>query len=175
MPFKQLSPGILGKEEQYILLVHVEQLKYVNCTVFSLAFLQYIWEHLYSTKSARDVGTLYQIRQRFGLVNVSAKVKNNFESANSLMLSLTKAYLCSAFMEYAGLEKLDGTPKNINLEDGNLQNVIGCFVDEYVMVEFDVEKTLRQQKEQAQQQANSASPIPSQQSPIHLGTIFCAV
>ena len=108
--------------------------------LFFYSLLQYIWEQLYNTKSARDVGTLYNIRQRFGLVNVSSKVKNNFESANSLMLSTTKAYLCSAFMEYAGLERLDGNPKNItSLEPKDLEKVIGGFVDEYVMVEFDVE------------------------------------
>ena len=71
------------------------------------------------------------------------------------MLSVTKAYMCSALMEYVGLEKLDGVPTKISsLEDKDLQNVIGSFVDEYVMVEFDVEKALRQQKEQAQQNGN---------------------
>ena len=123
--------------------------------LFFYSLLQYIWEQLYNTKSARDVGTLYNIRQRFGLVNVSSKVKNNFESANSLMLSTTKAYLCSAFMEYAGLERLDGNPKNItSLEPKDLEKVIGG---------FDVEKVLRQQKEQAQQQMNTApAPRPCQ-------------
>jgi len=31
-------------------------------------------------------------------------------------------------------------------------SIIGCFVDEYVMLEFDVEKVVRQQKERARQQ-----------------------
>ena len=132
--------------------------------LFFYSLLQYIWEQLYNTKSAQDVGTLYNIRQRFGLVNVSPKVKNNFESANSLMLSTTKAYLCSAFMEYAGLERLGGNPKNItSLEQKDLEKVIGSFVDEYMMVEFDVEEVLRHEKEQAQQQMNKApAPRPCQ-------------
>ena len=116
------------------------------------------------------MGTLYNLRQRFGLVNVSSKVKSNFESANSLMLSATKAYLCSAFMEYAGLERLDGTPKEITSTDPkDLERIIGCFVDEYVMLEFDVEKALRQQKEQELQQPQAEAAVTErfQQSPVH--------
>ena len=85
------------------------------------------------------------------------------------MLSATKAYLCSAFMEYAGLERFDGTPKQITSSDPkDLERIIGCFVDEYVMLEFDVEKALRQQKEQLlqQPQAEAAGTERFQQSPI---------
>ena len=82
------------------------------------------------------------------------------------MLSAREAYLhvCSAFMEYAGLERLDGAPKKITSSDWkDLERIIDCFVDEYVMLEFDVEKALRQQKEQAlqQPQAKAAATIPS--------------
>ena len=87
------------------------------------------------------------------------------------MLSATKAYLCSAFMEYAGLETLDGNPKNItSSEPKDLEEIIGCFVDEYVMLEFDVEKALRQQKERAQQQANTVTVPRNEHSPIVPGT-----
>ena len=85
------------------------------------------------------------------------------------MLSATNAYLCSALMEYAGLEQLDGAPKKITSSDPkDLERIIGCFVDEYVMLEFDVEKALRKQKEQAlqQPQAEAAAAEPRfQRSP----------
>ena len=69
-------------------------------------------------------------------------------------------------MEYAGLERLDGTPKKITSTDPkDLERIIGCFVDEYVMLEFDVEKALRQQKEQPQAEAAVTEPM-FQQSPI---------
>ena len=101
-------------------------------------------------------------------------MKNNFESVNSLMLSVTKAYLCSAFMEYAGLTTLDGTPKNINAtsQPKALEEFIGSFVDEYVMLEFDVEKALRQQKEQAAKlaQANANSACNDEPSTNQPGT-----
>ena len=73
-------------------------------------------------------------------------------------------------MEYAGLERLNGTPKQITSSDPkDLERIIGCFVDEYVMLEFDVEKALRQQKEQVLHtpQAEAAVTERFQQSPIH--------
>ena len=74
-------------------------------------------------------------------------------------------------MEYAGLERLDGTPKQITYTDPkDLERIIGnCFVDEYVMLEFDVEKALRQQKEQELQQPQAEAAVTEwfQQSPVH--------
>ena len=73
-------------------------------------------------------------------------------------------------MEYAGLEKFDGTPKQITSSDPkHLERSLVFFVDEYVMLEFDVEKALRQQKEQLlqQPQAEAAGTERFQQSPIH--------
>ena len=74
-------------------------------------------------------------------------------------------------MEYAGLEQLDGAPKKITSSDPkDLERIIGCFVDEYVMLEFDVEKALRQQKEQAlqQPQAEAAATEPRFLAITHL-------
>lgn len=68
-------------------------------------------------------------------------------------------------MEYAGLQTLDGTPKNIISSDPkDLEKIIGSFVDEYVMLECDVEKARRQQKEQAEKQANACRIHHDQQS-----------
>ena len=47
------------------------------------------------------------------MVNVSNKVQKNYKSAESLMLSTTKAYLCFAFMKWAGLQTLDDKPVNL--------------------------------------------------------------
>jgi len=133
---------------------------------------QYTWEQLYDTHSSRDVGTLYHIRQNFGLVNVSSNVKDNFESACSLMLSMTKAYMCNAFMEWAGLSSLDATPmklKFLNPKSSEQEKreymhvVIGGFVNEYIMVECDVEKELRTQREQARQQHQEQGRVQAQQ------------
>ena len=63
----------------------------------------------------RDVGTLYNLRQQFRMVNVYSDVKKNYKSAELLMLSATKAYLCCTFMQWAGMEEMSGTPVNIKL------------------------------------------------------------
>ena len=83
-------------------------------------------------------------------MNVSNKVQKNYKSAESLMLSATQTYLCSAFKTWAGLEELDGVPVNLpklpknsdttEVKEEYLFTQIGKFVDEFVLVEFDVER-----------------------------------
>lgn len=126
-----------------------------------LMLFQYVWEQLYkaTTISGRDVGTLYNLRQHFRLVNVSNKVKKNYKSAENLMLSATQAYLCSAFKIWAGLEKLDGIPVNLpklpqssdttEVKKEYLFTQIGKFVDEFVLVEFDVERAWMEAREES--------------------------
>lgn len=115
-------------------------------------------EQLYNTTtiSGRDLGTLYHLRQHFRLVNVSNKVH---KSAESLMLSATQAYLCSAFKTWAGLEELDGVPVNLpklpknsdttEVKEEYLFTEIGKFVDEFVLVEFDVERAWMEAKNES--------------------------
>ena len=76
------------------------------------------------------------------------KVKKNYKSAEHLMLSATKAYLCEAFVTWAALEKLDGTPTKICVPSSDnskeekksfLNATIGKFVEQYVLTEFDLE------------------------------------
>ena len=63
------------------------------------------------------------------------------------MLSATKAYLCEAFITWAGVQNMDATPpwfKEVqSAEDHSEQwktlQHLGKFVDEFVMTEFDVE------------------------------------
>ena len=108
------------------------------------------------------MGTLYHLRQHFRLVNVSNNVKKNYKSAENLTLSATKAYLCTAFKTWAGLEKLDGLPSNlpklptssdtIEIKKEFIEKHIGKFVDEFVLVEFDVEKAWMEGVEERDQQ-----------------------
>ena len=93
--------------------------------------------------SGREVGTLYHLRQLFHMTNVYASVKKNYKSAENLMLSATKAYICCSFMMFAGLESLEDTPSKIQLPPDDADNdlkaeffkdTIRQFVDKYVMV-----------------------------------------
>ena len=98
------------------------------------------------------------------MTNVYSKVKQNYESADNLMLCATKEYLCCAFKSWAGLDNLD-TLTLIDKKASDKQKtkfideVISKFVEEFAFVEFDIEKALREQQEQrncpADQQATT--------------------
>ena len=84
------------------------------------------------------------------------------------MHEVTKSYLCEAFMEWAGLESMQSTPRNITVPTLHsqqekkvkfLNETIGAFVDEYILPEFDVEKVWRLQREQKAQQRNQQEGI----------------
>jgi hypothetical protein len=98
------------------------------------------------------------------MTNVYASVKKNYKTAENLMLSTTKAYLCCAFMDFAGIDSLEGTPSKITLPSQEssdkekttlFTDIIGKFVENYVMVEFDVERAWREQQEQRRIQATA--------------------
>lgn len=112
------------------------------------------------------------------MVNVYSDVKKNYKSAELLMLSATKAYLCCAFMQWTGMESLNGVPVNIKLphpetsteneREDFLKSTIGRFVEEYVLVECNVEQAWREQQEQRRQQrchADNADSQPTAHAP----------
>lgn len=55
------------------------------------------------------------MRQNFGMVNVKSSMKKNYKAAESLMSSVTKANLCSAFMPWSGIKSLHGNPTKISI------------------------------------------------------------
>ena len=87
----------------------------VTCSFEQL--YMYIWELLYKPTAVcgREKGTLYYMRQNFGMVNVKSSVKKNYKAAESLMLSVTKANLCSAFMVWSGMKSLEDKPTKISI------------------------------------------------------------
>jgi hypothetical protein len=106
--------------------------------------------------SGREEGTLYNFRQQFSMTNVYKDVKKNYKSAEHLMLCSTKAYVCSAFMSWAGMENLDDDPEHLiipskysKIEEKQdfVERDIGSFVEQYVLSEFDVEKAQREEIE----------------------------
>lgn len=78
-------------------------------------------------------------------------------------------------MEWAGLDGLNAMPQKIKLLQSSsseqdkrqyLNDVLGAFVDEYIMAECDVDKELRTQSEQAEQQRNGTQ-VPAEQPVIN--------
>lgn len=77
------------------------------------------------------------------------------------MLSATKAYICAAFMTWAGTTDTATYPSRVSsiakernsaVHWESLQIQIGKFVDEYVLTEFDNERALWEQLEQKLQE-----------------------
>ena len=78
-------------------------------------------------------------------------VKKNFKASAELLQEVTKAYVCEAFMEWAGLDSMDGTPRNITIphlnttkvvKKGFMESIIGKFVDEFILPNLDAEKAM---------------------------------
>ena len=70
------------------------------------------------------------------------------------MLLATKAYICAAFMAWAGTTDTATSPswvssiakeRNSAVQWESLQIKIGKFVDEYVLTEFDIERAWQEQ------------------------------
>ena len=74
------------------------------------SFLTLIWESLYSTHSSRDVGTLYHLRQAIHRNNVTANPKKDVEACEQFMLSVTRAYLVVAALDFFGIETVSDKP-----------------------------------------------------------------
>ena len=92
---------------------------------------------------------------------MTSRVKDNYSSCESLMLSATKAYICAAFMTWLGIADTSTSPpwvssiakeKNSAVQWESLHIQLGKFVDEYVLTEFDIERAWRDQVEQQRQQ-----------------------
>lgn len=99
--------------------------------------------------------------QSFRLLNVPPRVKDNYSCCESLMLSATKAFMCAAFMSWAGTADTTATPawvhsivekKDPAVQWESLSRQLGKFVDEFVMTEFNIEKAWREQLEKQRQQ-----------------------
>ena len=157
----------------------------------SFILLQFVWEELYKATPAygREVGTLYHLRQSFKLVNVPSDVRKNYASCESLMLSATKSYLCSAFITWAEITSTKDTPSyvtenikkdaSITEQKQFLESYLGKFVDEFVLTEFDIEKKWeeenerkRKEKEAEQRRGSQGSAPANSENLFPPGMIF---
>ena len=128
-----------------------------SCKLTSCLSFKYVWEQLYNTKSAREIGTLYNLRQKLRKNNVYADVKKNYKAAAQFMSEVTAAYICESFMQWTGLENLNDNPPNImipspqctnRVKENFLTTVIGKFVDEFVLPELDIERNWKKEVQQ---------------------------
>ena len=66
-----------------------------------------IWNHLYSTGSARDAGTLYAMRNAIDARNVSNDPHNWYYAASEFLDKVTDAYLINGALVHFGMATID--------------------------------------------------------------------
>jgi hypothetical protein len=114
---------------------------------------------LHKPGSAREVGTLKFFREKYNRRNVTPeKVTNSYEGSEQFLLSVGKAYILEAAMEFWGLQSVTDSPTKyvpppgiIHMgEDSKLEyfnRVVGAFVDEFVTPDPDKEDLIAHQPE----------------------------
>lgn len=97
------------------------------------------------------MGTLKFFREKYNRRNVTPeKVADSYEGTEQFILSVGKAYLLNAALNFWGMEKLDDHPtkhvpppgiihKTNEKKIEYFNEVIGSFVDEYVIADVDKE------------------------------------
>ena len=104
-----------------------------------------IWFHLYSTLSARDTGTLYQIRNLIDSRNVTRDPANNYYAAKELLDKFRDAYLINGALYHFGMTTVDseptkncyeGPPNHSPSKEEYVRKSVRSFIDEHVMNGF---------------------------------------
>ena len=132
-----------------------------------------IWEKLYNTQSSREIATLYYFRQKFGRTNVPNQVKKNYSGAEALILQVSRAYICEAFMTWAGMDSLHSVPTSHIVpkkcaaqeeKTAYIEEQIGAFVDKYCLLNADVEQMWTLSESQRRSQREAANVTSSNQT-----------
>ena len=63
-----------------------------------------IWKYFYSTSSAKEVGTMYQVRNLIGLTNVSKSPGKNFNASDDFIKLIITSYIVTAATEYLKMD-----------------------------------------------------------------------
>ena len=115
--------------------------------------LQFVYNYLYKSASVREAGTLKYFREKYNRKNVTPeKVANSYEGSEQFLLSVGKAYIVEAATEFWGLQNVNDSPtkhlppKGIlhlsqEVKQEYFDQVIGAFVDEFVIPDPDTENS----------------------------------
>lgn len=111
--------------------------------------MQVVWKYFYSTGSAGDHGTMYQLRNLIGRSNVSADPVHKFNESDDFFKLLIKCHILVAAMEEFKMKALDDTPclsgvsklEDLWMEPADrrksvLRSICGKIVDNFVCFEF---------------------------------------
>lgn len=108
--------------------------------------------NLHKPESVREVGTLKFFREKYNRRNVTPdKITKSFEGCEQFLLSVGKAYILEAALEFWGMQSLADVPSK-HVPPAGIQHMskerksayfhkhIGAFVDEFVMADPDKEE-----------------------------------
>ena len=115
-----------------------------------------MYSYLYKAESVREVGTLKFFRERLDRKNVTPHkvTAKSYEGCEQFIISTGKGYLLEAAMEFLGMNSLGDKPTKHSPPKGILHQplakkkeyfdeVVGAFVDEFVMADPDHESVLQ--------------------------------
>nr|XP_054757175.1 uncharacterized protein LOC129263286 [Lytechinus pictus] len=104
-------------------------------------FLEVIWKVLYSTKSARDPGTLYASRNFLRATNVPASPLKDVNASVEFLTRYSESLIVAAALHHFGMEDVNSQPTR-NIIDKDSTNVadevkeqLGRLVDRYAIHE----------------------------------------
>ena len=118
-----------------------------------------MYNFLYKPGSVREVGTLKHFREKYNRKNVTPeKVANSYEGCEQFLLSVGRAYILHAAMEFWGLDNITDPatmhvpPQGIvymtkEAKKQYFDDVIGRFVDEFVTADPEKENAQYQQED----------------------------
>ena len=72
-----------------------------------LYYFQVIWKHFFSTSSAAEHGTLYQLRNLLGRSNVVTDPARDFNACEDFLLVVVSGHIIAAAMKSLGMKTMD--------------------------------------------------------------------
>lgn len=97
-----------------------------------------VFDYLYKESSAKDLGTLYQLKARLNRKDVHAKVNKSYHGTESFFSTVVDGYVVYAAMEFFGMASPDAVP-TVNICD-SVKEKVGELVNKYVLFKAEVDE-----------------------------------